>query len=139
MSPVAAFPRGDESRPMRDGTSREVSLNMAPSPFRRRTLGLLVSALVLVATPARAQEAGDAGVPEDAPSIIHRLDGNYLFNPPAYTLLDRELKRLQAVEAAHKAEPSWSIPVLLGMGVGLTVGLVVGLVLWLAVPPPSWK
>lgn len=62
----------------------------------------------------------------DAPRIVRLTNGHYDFNPAAFSAVDAEMKRLQAQERAHKAEPEWYTPVLVGLAVGLTVGAVLG-------------
>ena len=62
----------------------------------------------------------------DAPRVIKLTNGHYDFNPAAFLAVDEEMKRLQAQERAHKAEPEWYLPVLVGLAVGLTVGAVTG-------------
>jgi hypothetical protein len=58
----------------------------------------------------------------DAPRVIHLPNNHYDFNDPAFDAVDAELKRLQGVERAHKAEPSWATPVLVGLVIGVVVG-----------------
>lgn len=58
----------------------------------------------------------------DAPRVLHLTNGHYDFNDPAFDAVDAELKRLQGVERAHKAEPSWATPVLVGLVIGVVVG-----------------
>lgn len=97
-----------------------------PTPlYARRTFASFACALVLLSGGARAQ---DGGLPEDVPRILRLPGDNYLMNQLAYAKLDDELKRLQGIERQHKGE-SWSLVVLVGMGVGLVIGVPVGVLL----------
>jgi len=88
---------------------------------------ICAAALVLcLGPPAMAQ---DGGVVLDAPRVIRLSNGHYDFNPAAFSAVDAEMRRLQAQERAHKAEPSHATPVLIGLGVGGAVGLVLGIVI----------
>ena len=81
----------------------------------------LLVAILLLTVPCYGQDAG-----VDAPTATRLQNGSVLLNPPAFTKLDDELKRLQQVEREHKAEPPWVIPVLIGGAVGLALGAVAG-------------
>ena len=76
---------------------------------------LLLAALV--ALPAFGQE------PADAPLVLQYPNGSALLNKAAFEKIDVEMKRLQQVEREHKAEPSWVIPILIGVAAGLVVGI----------------
>lgn len=110
-----------------------MKIGLAQMPVTPRSFlsaRICASALVLcLGSPAKAQ---DGGVVLDAPRVVKLTNGHYDFNAAAFSAVDEEMKRLQAQERAHKAEPAWSTPVLVGMVVGLTVGSVLGagLALW---------
>lgn len=57
----------------------------------------------------------------DAPRVTHLTSGDYLMNAPAYTALDSELKRMQAVERLHKDE-AWGTAILVSALVGALAG-----------------
>lgn len=94
---------------------------------RNGLVGRTLATLVLCLAPLQAM-AQDGGVVLDAPLVRKLPSGDYLFNKPAFERVDAEMKRLQAQERAHKAEPSWATPVLIGLAVGVVTGLAVGLV-----------
>lgn len=79
---------------------------------------LLLAALV--ALPAFGQEPAK---PADAPLVLQYPNGSALLNKAAFEKIDVEMKRLQQVEREHKAEPSWVIPILIGVAAGLVVGI----------------
>lgn len=60
-------------------------------------------------------------------------EGSRIFNAPAYLSVDEELKRLQAVERAHKGEPPFVVSLMLGVALGalLAAAAVVPLMWWL--------
>lgn len=100
---------------------------LAQMPVKPRSLPsarICASALVLcLSLQARAQ---DGGVVLDAPRVVKLTNGHYDFNAAAFLAVDAEMRRLQAQERAHKAEPAWYTPVLVGLSVGLTMGLLLG-------------
>ena len=104
-----------------------MSIGPAQMPVKPRSFlsaRICAAALVLcLGPPAMAQ---DGGVVLDAPRVIRLSNGHYDFNPAAFSAVDAEMRRLQAQERAHKAEPPWSTPVLVGLSVGLTLGAVLG-------------
>ena len=85
-----------------------------------RTCATLVALCVGASFPAHAE--GDGGVVLDAPRVLVLPNGHYDFNPPAFDAVDAEMRRLQRVEAAHKAEPKWATPVVVGLVVGFVAG-----------------
>lgn len=75
-------------------------------------------------------------LPPTAPHVTRLASGDYLVPQAAFTAVDLEMKRLQAVEATHKGE-SWLTAILVSSAVGLVVGVVVsGLVVSAIVRPP---
>ena len=61
---------------------------------------------------------------QSPPRVTLLASGDYLVPQAAFAAVDAEMKRLQAVEAAHKGE-SWLTAILISAGVGLVVGAVV--------------
>jgi hypothetical protein len=73
------------------------------------------------------------------PRVTLLPSGDYLVPQAAFAAVDTEMKRLQAVEAAHKGE-SWLTAILFSAGVGLVVGAVAaGLAVYAAVPKAGPK
>lgn len=107
-----------------------------PRRFTARICASLV-ALSLAFTPLRAGAESDGGVVLDAPRIIKLPNGHYDVNPPAWDAVDGEMRRLQKVESAHKAEPSWATVLLVGVAIGAVAGAVAGASVALAVAPKS--
>lgn len=91
----------------------------------RLTPATLVLCLTLSSLGARAE---DGGLVSDAPRAVRLDDGSVLFNQPAYTQLDAEMRRLQGVERLHRSE-NWVPVLLVGLAVGLVGGVVVGAVI----------
>lgn len=58
------------------------------------------------------------------PSVTRLPDGSMLMEPKAWQTIDDEVKRLQAVEQAHKQEKPQSllVPILLGVVLGAAIG-----------------
>ena len=116
---------------------RAVPVNVRPFYYflRVRTLACFLSC-ALVATPwvARAQDGG-----VDAPRAVRLLPGQSLnyptlaLNEPAEVAVDAELKRLQSLERAHKAE-SWTGVLITGGVVGVLLGIAAGVVIGYAIP-----
>ena len=57
------------------------------------------------------------------PRVTLLASGDYLVPQAAFAAVDAEMKRLQAVEKAHKGE-SWLTAILVSAGVGLVVGAI---------------
>lgn len=75
-----------------------------------------------------------AQMPPSAPRVTLLASGDYLVPQAAFAAVDTEMRRLQAVEAAHKGE-SWLTAILVSAGVGLVVGaLAAGFAVYAAVP-----
>lgn len=74
-----------------------------------------------------------AQLPPTAPRVTRLASGDYLVPQAAFTAVDLEMKRLQAVEAEHNGE-SWVTAILVSAGVGLVVGaLAAGFAVYAAV------
>jgi hypothetical protein len=58
---------------------------------------------------------------QSPPTVTRLASGDYLVPQAAFTAVDLEMKRLQAIEATHKGE-SWLTAILVSAGVGLVVG-----------------
>lgn len=68
------------------------------------------------------------------PRVTLLASGDYLVPQAAFAAVDAEMKRLQAVEKAHKGE-SWLTAILVSSAVGLVVGaLAAGFAVYVAVP-----
>ena len=80
---------------------------------------------LILALPCYGQEVPKESkpAPADAPLVLQYPNGSALMNKAAFDKVDLEMKRLQQVEREHKAEPSWVIPVLIGVAAGLAVGI----------------
>lgn len=96
--------------------------------------------LTCLALPAYAQDAGVSDTPKALPTATRLENGSVLLSPEAYTAVDKEMKRLQAVERdakLAKAEPQgaaqWVVPLILGALVGAAIAVPVTL----AVAPPA--
>lgn len=75
-----------------------------------------------------------AQLPPTAPRVTLLASGDYLVPQAAFAAVDAEMKRLQAVEKAHKGE-SWLTAILVSSAVGLVVGaLAAGFAVYAAVP-----
>lgn len=89
-------------------------------------MGPLVLALLVATAPL----SPDAGIAPEAPLVVRLTSGAYLFQPEAFNAVDVEMKRLQEVERAAKAEEKrekpWLQVILVSVGVGLAVGLATG-------------
>jgi hypothetical protein len=71
---------------------------------------------------------------QNPPRVTLLASGDYLVPQEAFAAVDSEMKRLQAVEKAHKGE-SWLTAILVSSAVGLVVGaLVSGFVVYAVVP-----
>lgn len=100
----------------------------------KKTLNLWGRTLALFLSIAWIQPAfADEPPKTDRPTAV-RLDSGLLLSPAAEKQLDDELKRLQAVERAHKEE-SWIKVVLVSAAVGLVIGAAAGASVALAVAP----
>lgn len=83
---------------------------------------LLLAALLAAQPVARTAEPPADRREEARPApLVLKLPTGYLFNQPAFDVVDAEMKRLQRLERLHREE-SWLGVVLTGVAVGLVLG-----------------